>query len=245
MHAPAPAGFVPETRIGTWFLNTQTWSDRVLKVALADLRRMMPAPDAAYAVVLDVGCGHGRSLPLLAEAFRPKRLIGLDHDAAVLANAQGRAAALGAGVALIRGDCARLPLADDSVDLVFCHQTFHHLVDQTASLAELHRVLRPGGLLLFAESTRVYIESWIIRLLFRHPAHAQRSASEYLVMLRDGGFAVASGAVSCPYLWWSRTDLGSARAVAVHPATATWPARGDPAQRRRSQAMLNAVMGRP
>jgi len=70
-------GFVPETRFGRWFLDTQTWSDRVLKVAIDDLRRLMPDPAAAFPVVLDVGCGHGRSLSLLMAAFRPGRLIGL------------------------------------------------------------------------------------------------------------------------------------------------------------------------
>ena len=58
------------------------------------------------------------------------------------------------------------PMKDDaSVDVVFCHQTFHHLTRQREALREFHRVLKPGGLLLFAESTRAYIESWIIRLL--------------------------------------------------------------------------------
>jgi len=69
-------------------------------------------------------------------------------------------------------------------------------------------VLKPGGLLLFAESTRKYIHSWIIRLLFRHPMDVQRSAEEYLSMIRSVGFSLAPGEISYPYLWWSRGDLG-------------------------------------
>lgn len=226
------AAFVPESRFGVWFLNTETWSDRVLKVAIADLRRLMPYADAHYPVVLDVGCGHGRSLPLLMDAFRPERLIGVDREARVLANARRRAAALGASVALIPGDCAWLPMRDASVDLVFCHQTFHHLVHQQQALQEFHRVLRPGGMLLFAESTRTYIESWIIRWLFRHPKEAQRSAGEYLAMLRASGFIVVPGAVSYPYLWWSRADLGSAeRLLRIPPPRAGC----------REETLLNAV----
>jgi hypothetical protein len=70
-------------------------------------------------------------------------------------------------------------------------------------------VLKPGGLLLFAESTRAYIESWIIRLLFRHPMASQRSADEYTAMIRLQGFQFGPENVSRPYLWWSRPDLGA------------------------------------
>ncbi len=94
------------------------------------------------------------------------------------------------------------------MDLLFCHQTFHHLVDQDAALAEFRRVLKPGGIMLFAESTRKYIHSWIIRLLFRHPMEVQKTAEEYLAMVRAAGFEVAPSSISYPYLWWSRSDLG-------------------------------------
>ncbi|RYY63661.1 MAG: methyltransferase domain-containing protein, partial [Comamonadaceae bacterium] len=92
--------------------------------------------------------------------------------------------------------------------LLFCHQTFHHLVEQEAALAEFMRVLKPGGILLFAESTRRYIHSWMIRALFRHPMEVQRTAPEYLQMVRAAGFTVAEESISYPYLWWSRGDLG-------------------------------------
>jgi len=201
---------VPETRLGVWFLGTRTWKDHVLKVALGDLCRLIERRQPHYHTVLDVGCGHGQSFRLLRRAFRPVRLIGVDIDPQVLKRARRRAASAGARATVIQGDCTNLPLEDATVDLVFCHQTFHHLVDQAGALREFRRVLRPGGLLLFAESTRVYIESWIIRLLFRHPRDVQRSAAEYLAMLRAEGFFVRPDAISYPYLWWSRPDLGAA-----------------------------------
>ena len=224
--------FVPESRFGTWFLNTQTWSDYVLKVALRDLRRMMPHPEDTWPVLLDVGCGHGQSLPLLAEAFRPARLLGLDRARKVLVNASPRAAEIGPAVTLIQGDCTMLPLPAGSVDLIFSHQILHHLVEQAAALREFHRVLRPGGVLLLAESTRAYIEWWIIRLLFRHPMHVQRTAAEYLAMVRACGFVVAPDAVSYPYSWWSRTDLGIPERVLRIPP---------PPPGQREETLLNVV----
>jgi ubiquinone/menaquinone biosynthesis C-methylase UbiE len=100
-------------------------------------------------------------------------------------------------------------VADASVDLLFCHQTFHHLVEQEKALAEFYRVLKPGGYLLFAESTEAYIDTWVIRWLFRHPMHVQRSAAQYLEMIRQQGFEFTQRNVSYPYLWWSRSkDFG-------------------------------------
>ncbi|MGQ0618677.1 MAG: class I SAM-dependent methyltransferase [Panacagrimonas sp.] len=206
---PAAAGeHVRESRFGVWFLGTTVWTEHVLSRAIADLERLIGKRKPVAPVLLDVGCGWGRSFGLLHRHFAPQRLIGVDVDPAVLEKASAAAAMEGLEVDLRQGSSSQLPVADRSVDLLFCHQTFHHLVDQDSALREFRRVLKPGGLLLFAESTRAYIHSWIIRLLFRHPMHVQKSAREYLDMIRAGGFDVDEDSVSLPYLWWSRTDLG-------------------------------------
>lgn len=199
---------VPETRFGKWFLRTETWTVHVLERAIQDLVRLMPERRATYPVVVDVGCGSGRSLKKLHQRFSPSQLIGVDIDLGMLEVSAQAAARDSLPVTLIAGSSSRLPLQSNSVDLLFCHQTFHHLVEQDQAIQEFFRVLKPGGVMLFAESTRQYIESWIIMLLFRHPMEVQRSAAEYLEMVRGAGFTVAPGAISYPYLWWSRADLG-------------------------------------
>lgn len=201
--------YVDETRFGLWFLRSHTWQHHVLRVAIEDLKRLIDEPLPEKAIFLDAGCGQGRSFRYLHEAFSPGRLIGLEADAESIEQSRTTAKAHGLDVEVIAGDCAAMPLPDASVDVVFCHQTFHHLVEQEAALAEFWRVLRPGGWLLFAESTKAYIDTWVIRWLFRHPMHVQRSAEEYLRMLRGQGFVFADRNLSFPYLWWSRaTDFG-------------------------------------
>ena len=226
---------VPETRIGFWFLGTQTWTVHVIRVALNDLVRLIPERRGAYPVVLDVGCGQGKSFRPLIEHFAPQRLIGVDADERALERARREAGTEATPIELRLGDAAALGLADSSVDLVFCHQTFHHLTRQEEALLELHRVLKPGGLLLFAESTRAYIESWLIRLLFRHPMDVQRSAGEYEAMIRAYGFEFGPQNVSYPYLWWSRSDLG---------ALEFW-GFGVPPHGEREETLVNLVATKP
>ena len=200
--------YVHETAFGKWFLRTETWTVHVLERAIKDLQAMLPAAPLSYDVVADVGCGFGRSLGKLHARFAPQRLIGMDIDPEMLSASAADMAAQGIAAEFICCSSSNIKLPDNSVDLLFCHQTFHHLIDQDRAIAEFYRVLKPGGVLLFAESTRRYIHSWIIRLLFRHPMDVQKTAPEYLAMVRDAGFAVPDSAVSYPFLWWSREDLG-------------------------------------
>ncbi len=226
--------FVPETRVGFWFLGTQTWETRVIRVALADLIRLVPEERLPRRpIVLDLGCGQGKSFRPLYETFAPERIVAIDIEPECLQRAA--AEAQGMPVDLRRGDLSALELADGSVDLVFCHQTFHHLTRQRQALAEFYRVLKPGGLFLFAESTRAYICSWIIRLLFRHPMEAQHTANEYIAMIRAQGFDIAPERCSFPYLWWSRSDLGLLERIGVPP----------PSPGAREETLINLVAIKP
>ncbi|AXA56058.1 class I SAM-dependent methyltransferase [Pseudomonas thivervalensis] len=201
--------YVEETRFGFWFLRSHTWQHHVLRVAINDLRSLFSTALPANPVLLDAGCGQGKSFQYLRQAFAPQRLIGVDADPHSLDLSREEAARQGMAVELIGSDCATLAVPDASVDLLFCHQTFHHLVEQEKALAEFYRVLKPGGYLMFAESTEAYIDTWVIRWLFRHPMHVQKSASQYLQMIRDQGFQFEDRNVSYPYLWWSRAkDFG-------------------------------------
>jgi ubiquinone/menaquinone biosynthesis C-methylase UbiE len=198
---------VPESRFGTWFIHTGAWSKYVLERALDDLENLIIDRRASYPVIADIGCGWGLALKMLSERFSPEQLIAIDVDARMVAAAREEARRLCLNVECQSAPGSHLRLPDRSVDMIFCHQTFHHIVDQEDALGEFYRVLKPGGLLLFAESTRRFIHSWIIRLLFRHPMNVQRTAGEYLMMVRRAGFAVEPSSISYPYLWWSRPDL--------------------------------------
>lgn len=229
--------YVEETRFGFWFLRSHTWQHHVLRVAINDLRRLFDGEPPQAPVLLDVGCGQGRSFKHLAQVFKPGRLLGTDADPHSLELSKAEAVNLGLSVDLRGSDCAALDFPDASVDLLFCHQTFHHLVEQEKALAEFWRVLKPGGYLLFAESTEAYIDTWVIRWLFRHPMHVQKSAAGYLQMLREQGFEFTDRNVSYPYLWWSRSsDFGLLERFGL---------RKPPPVGQREETLVNVVARKP
>ena len=105
------------------------------------------AGDVTGRRILDVGCGSG---PILADLRdRGAMVTGVDASAGMLEQARAR---LGTGVDLHVADLAEpLPFDDDSFDDVVASQVLHYLKDWGPTLAELHRVLRPGGRLIVSE----------------------------------------------------------------------------------------------
>lgn len=103
--------------------------------------------------ILEVGCGVGVALPALQRLCAPDLIVGADIDAAALRVAAERAAALSPRIELIRADVRSLPLDDGSFDAVVDFGTCYHIGRPAEALAEIARVLRPGG--VFATETKL------------------------------------------------------------------------------------------
>jgi len=103
-------------------------------------------PEQPDSTGLDIGCGNGRHAAILGTVV--DRVLALDASRGLLAQARDRSVEDGWDAVLLQGDAARLPLADGSVDVALYVATLHHLPDRetrVGSLAELSRVLAPGG----------------------------------------------------------------------------------------------------
>jgi ubiquinone/menaquinone biosynthesis C-methylase UbiE len=111
---------------------------------LAQLAKL-PHPNS----ILDVGCGTGTLLFRL-QAQTNATLAGLDISTQMLALARQK---LGAAVDLRQGDSENLPWETHCFDLVCCTFSFHHYPQPDRALAEMRRVLKPGGALLLADIT--------------------------------------------------------------------------------------------
>lgn len=94
--------------------------------------------------VVDVGTGTG----FVAAGISPQvaEVIGVDSSPEMLAVARRNLDELGVGnVTLRTGDVTALPLADGAVDAAFANMVLHHAEEPAAMLAEMRRVVRPGG----------------------------------------------------------------------------------------------------
>jgi ubiquinone/menaquinone biosynthesis C-methylase UbiE len=104
--------------------------------------------------VLDVGCGTGTLLIEAAKRVGPGGSAqGIDRSAEMLAHARGKAAAQGVSAKFVEESSDRLPFPDASFDAVFCTLMLHHLPApmQMATIAEMRRVLRPGGRMVIVD----------------------------------------------------------------------------------------------
>jgi demethylmenaquinone methyltransferase/2-methoxy-6-polyprenyl-1,4-benzoquinol methylase len=127
--------------------------NRVLSLG-RDVRWRRKAVAAAGArpadVILDVCCGTGDLLRTFAVRVPPPRLlIGVDFAAEMLGC--GRYAGVAAPVQLIRADALRLPLGDQTVDVVGCAFGVRNFQDLRGGLEEMYRVLRPAGRVVILE----------------------------------------------------------------------------------------------
>jgi SAM-dependent methyltransferase len=214
-------------------------------------------------LLLDAGAGFGRHA--FEAARHGARVVALDYaDGEVVGTRATFGGMIAAGeiaadryVAVVRGDATRLPFEDASFDRVITSEVLEHIQDDVGALAELHRVLRPGGTLA------VTVPSWFpekVNWMLSDEYHAPKapgghvriySATELKAKLRSAGLRVSGShhahALHSPY-WWLKCAVGvrneSHRAVTAYRRFLEWDIVKRPAITRLADRALSPVLGK-
>jgi ubiquinone/menaquinone biosynthesis C-methylase UbiE len=186
----------------------EVYTQRANPAFEAALATRSAAQDAAFFAqalrpgmnVLDVGCGPGSITRGLAELVAPGSVVGIDIQAAQIEQARASAAACGlTHLRFERADLYDLPFADRHFDAALANGVLMHLAQPMHALAQLRRVLRPGGLVgirdpdfgstLYAPLTPL-LQQWLeLRLRVRqHNGGSPLSSRHYRRFLIDAGF---------------------------------------------------------
>lgn len=120
--------------------------DRAERLAIGDSREWICG--RARGRTLEVAIGTGRNLARYDDTVE---LVGVDLSPGMLAVARRRATDLGRPVELREAEAERLPFPDVSFDTVVCTMAVCAVADRAAAIAEMYRVLRPGGTLLLVD----------------------------------------------------------------------------------------------
>ncbi len=227
IHSPASApgdDFRPAlafTALTPWFdvVARVAIRDNALKERLADLLPLQPGQAA-----LDVGCGTGTLLLRLRERQPQARFFGADADPTALAIAARKAAAAGASLALTVASATRLPFPDAAFDAVTTSLLLHHLAtaEKRQALAEIRRVLRPGGRLLAADydAPRTWLETLAflpVRLFDGFDATEANAQGELPTLIQAAGLEDIQTCAELPTAFGYITVWRARRPSAVTP----------------------------
>ncbi|MGD9621639.1 MAG: class I SAM-dependent methyltransferase [Mycolicibacterium sp.] len=147
--------------------------------------RRLAGGDLAGQHVLEVGCGRGVGAEVILDRLGAAAVTAFDLDESMVDLASKRLR--GRPVSLSVGDVCEIAVPAAGVDTVVDFGIIHHVPGWQLAVAEIARVLRPGGLLLFEEVPRRMLDSWAFRTFTVHPQKNRFEADEFGAELARNG----------------------------------------------------------
>jgi len=172
-------------------------ADAMRRIALGALARAIRGVDQRRVRVLDLACGNGRFLAQLLGAFPRIGAAGLDLSPAYCEEARQRLAGY-AQVEIVAGAAEQAPFDDASFDAITCIYLFHELPPRVRRdvAREIARLLKPGGVLVFADSIQTGDTPDLDRMLeyfpvgFHEPYFSSYLNEDFATLFAEAGLAL-------------------------------------------------------
>ncbi len=139
---------------------------------------------------LEIGCGRGVGVEVILDQFHADAVDAFDLDPGMIAEARRRLAPRGDRVRLWVGDAEYIEADDASYDAVFDFGIVHHVPRWRTAIAEVARVLRPGGRFYAEEVLAKFIHHPLWRRLLDHPMDDRFDRATFARALEDAGLDV-------------------------------------------------------
>lgn len=172
--------------------------------------RLRRLSDGSANDILEIGCGQGTGARIIYDLFSPKRYVGVDLDPRMIKRAKRKSGTL-PDATFAEADVTSLELPDSTFDLVIDFGIIHHVPNWRDALAEVHRLLRPGGEFLFED---LPVETWErgIGIPFKriadHPYDDMFRKQEFVEELTGLGFdlEIHENSPFSFYHFWGRAE---------------------------------------
>jgi ubiquinone/menaquinone biosynthesis C-methylase UbiE len=136
---------------------------------------------------LEIGCGRGEGVKLILDVFGADAVDGFDLDPRMVGLARRRLEGRSPRIRLWVGDATSIPVRDATYDAVFDFGIIHHVPRWRAALAEVQRVLKPGGRFYAEEILAPFILNPLVRRVLRHPEEDRFDAEAFGTALQQAG----------------------------------------------------------
>jgi len=150
---------------------------------------------------LEIGCGRGVGVELILDVFGAERVDAFDLDPRMIGQAQWHLRGRRPRVRLWTGDVTRIPVPAATYEAVFDFGIVHHVPDWRGAIAEVARVLRPGGRFYAEEVLRAVIVHPLVRRLLKHPQADRFDQAEFSALRAAGLRPVASEGFARAFAW--------------------------------------------
>jgi ubiquinone/menaquinone biosynthesis C-methylase UbiE len=187
---------LPDQPVKEWAVPSDWFKDPKTRLHMQMYLKVTSDTPLEARRVLEVGCGQGDRAAFLTQALSPSRYVGVDLHPTQIGLCGRRFASLAPRLSFQRASAQQLPFADNSFDVVVNVESAHSYPRFEDFIAEVFRVLKPGGSFCFAD--------------LRKPASAESCTAQFQRDFEGAGFTIARHEDITRNAWQSIDELRTA-----------------------------------